>query len=386
MLHVRVPLRWRVDPGSRVVDTVDCVVIGAGVVGLAVARRMAQRRLETIVLEAAAEIGSGTSSRNSEVIHAGIYYPAGSLKARLCRLGRDLLYDFCSHRGVEYRRCGKLIVATSEHQRVDLERIAAAARANDVADVTWLTRAEARALEPELECRFALHSPSTGIVDSHGLMIALLADYQNAGGVLALRSAVSGGFRGPGGIRLLVGNDTELQARIVINCAGLQAQAVAGVLDGQASGSIPPLYLAKGNYYVLLRGKCPFSRLIYPTPEAAGLGTHLTLDLSGRGRFGPDVEWIEHIDYAVDPRRAEHFYAAIRTYWPALPDHALEPGYAGIRPKLQAAGRPPADFLVQGSEIHGVPGLVNLFGIESPGLTAALALAEHVASLLRVPA
>jgi L-2-hydroxyglutarate oxidase LhgO len=216
-------------------------------------------------------------------------------------------------------------------------------------------------------------------------MIALLADYQNAGGVLALRSAVSGGFCGPGGIRLFVGNDTELQARIVINCAGLQAQAVAGLLDGQASGSIPPLYLAKGNYYVL-RGKCPFSRLIYPTPEAAGLGTHLTLDLGGRGRFGPDVEWIEHIDYAVDPRRAEHFYAAIRTYWPALPDHALEPGYAGIRPKLQAAGRPPADFLVQGSEIHGVPGLVNLFGIESPGLTAALALAEHVASLLRVPA
>ena len=360
-------------------------MIGAGVVGLAVARSMAQRRLETILLEAAAEIGSGTSSRNSEVIHAGIYYPAGSLKARLCRAGRDLLYDFCNDRGVEHRRCGKLIVAVSEHERVDLERIAAAALANDVTDVTWLTRAEARALEPELECRFALHSPSTGIVDSHGLMVALLGDFQAAGGILALRSEVSGGFCGPSGIRLLIGNDTELQARIVINCAGLQAQAVAGVLDGLAADSIPPLYLAKGNYYVL-RGKCPFSHLIYPTPEAAGLGTHLTLDMGGRGRFGPDVEWIEHIDYAVDPRRAERFYAAIRAYWPALPDRALEPGYAGIRPKLQASGGPSADFLVQGPEIHGVAGLVNLFGIESPGLTAALAIAEHVASLLRVPA
>ena len=366
------------------VDTVDCVVIGAGVVGLAVARSMAQRGTETILLESADEIGSGTSSRNSEIIHAGIYYPAGSLKARLCRAGRDLLYEFCDKRGVGHRRCGKLIVAVSEHERVALERIAAAARANDVTDLSWLTRAEARALEPELECRIALHSPSTGIVDSHGLMVALLGDFLTAGGILALRSAVSGGFCGPGGIRLLIGDDTELQTRNVINCAGLQAQAVAGLLNGVAVDSIPPLYLAKGNYYVL-RGKCPFSHLIYPAPEAAGLGTHLTLDLAGQGRFGPDVEWIEHIDYAVDPRRAEHFYAAIRTYWPALPDRALAPGYAGIRPKLQAPGRPPADFLVQGPEIHGVAGLVNLFGIESPGLTAALAIAEHVANLVRPP-
>jgi L-2-hydroxyglutarate oxidase LhgO len=368
-----------------VVDTVDCVVIGAGVVGLAVARSMAQLRLETILLESAAAIGSGTSSRNSEVIHAGIYYPAGSLKARLCRTGRDLLYDFCNDRGVEYRRCGKLIVAAAENDRAVLERIAAAARANDVTDVTWLTRAEARALEPELECRFALHSPSTGIVDSHGLMVALLGDFQAAGGILALRSAVSGGFCEPSGIRLLIDDATELQARIVINCAGLQAQAVAGVLDGLAAGWIPPLYLAKGNYYVL-RGKCPFSHLIYPTPEAAGLGTHLTLDLGGQGRFGPDVEWIEHIDYAVDLRRAEHFYTAIRAYWPALPDGALEPGYAGIRPKLQSSGDPPADFLVQGPQTHGVAGLVNLFGIESPGLTSALAIAEHVTSLVRMRA
>jgi L-2-hydroxyglutarate oxidase LhgO len=364
---------------------VDCVVIGAGVVGLAVARSMAQRGMETILLESAAEVGGGTSSRNSEVIHAGIYYPAGSLKATLCRAGRDLLYDFCRERGVEHRRCGKLVVAVSEHERIALERIAAAARANDVTDLSWLTRAEARSLEPELECRFALHSPSTGIVDSHGLMVALLGDFQTAGGILALRSPVLGGFSGPDGLRLLIDNDAELQARNVINCAGLQAQAVAGVFDGMAADSIPPLYLAKGSYYVL-RGKCPFSRLIYPVPEAAGLGTHLTLDLGGQGRFGPDVEWIEHIDYAVDPRRAELFYAAIRTYWPALPDGALAPGYAGIRPKLHAPGGPPADFLAQGPEFHGVTGLMNLFGIESPGLTAALAIGEHVAHLVQTPA
>jgi L-2-hydroxyglutarate oxidase LhgO len=362
-------------------DTVDCVVIGAGVVGLAVARRMAQRGLETLLLETEAEIGSGTSSRNSEVIHAGIYYPAGSLKAQLCRTGHKLLYEFCHDRGVEYRRCGKLIVAASEHERAALERITAAARANDVNDLVWLTRAEARAREPELECRFALHSPSTGIVDSHAFMLALLGDLEAAGGVLALRSAVSGGVCGSSGIRLRIADDSELQARIVVNCAGLQAQAVAGALDGLAPGAIPPLYLAKGNYYVL-RGKCPFSHLIYPAPEAAGLGTHLTLDLSGQGRFGPDVEWIERIDYAVDPRRAERFYSAIRAYWPALPDGALTPGYAGIRPKLQAPGGPPADFLIHGPQTHGVPGLVNLFGIESPGLTAALAIAEHVGNLV----
>jgi len=363
------------------VDTVDCVVIGAGVVGLAVARRLAQRGLETIVLEAEAEIGTGTSSRNSEVIHAGIYYPAGSLKARLCRTGRTLMYRFCRDRGVEYRRCGKFIVAAAEHERSAFEAIVAAARDNDVTDLVWLTRAEARAREPELECRFALHSPSTGIVDSHGFMLALRGDLEAAGGVVAFRSAVSGGHCGPGGIRLQIASGEELRARTVINCAGLQAQAVAGVLEGLDSSRIPPLYLAKGSYYVL-RGKCPFSHLIYPAPEAAGLGTHLTLDLGGRGRFGPDVEWVETIDYGVDASRAERFYAAIRAYWPALPDGALMPGYAGIRAKLQAPGGRPADFLIQGPETHGIAGLVNLFGIESPGLTSALAIAEHVASLL----
>jgi L-2-hydroxyglutarate oxidase LhgO len=363
------------------VDTVDCVVIGAGVVGLAVARRLAQRGLETIVLEAEADTGTGTSSRNSEVIHAGIYYPPGSLKARLCLSGRKLLYQFCRDRGVEYRQCGKLIVAGSERERAALESIATTARANDVTDLVWLTRAEARAQEPELECCFALHSPSTGIVDSHGLMQALLGDLEAAGGVVAFRCAVSGGYCDRTGIRLQTASDTELQARTVINCAGLQAQAVAGALEGLAASWIPPLYLAKGSYFVL-RAKCPFTHLIYPAPEVAGLGTHLTLDLGGQGRFGPDVEWVNHIDYAVDPRRADGFYAAIRAYWPALPDGALMTGYAGIRPKLQAPGGPPADFLIQGPQTHGIPGLVNLFGIESPGLTAALAIAEHVSDLI----
>jgi L-2-hydroxyglutarate oxidase LhgO len=365
------------------VDTVDCVVIGAGVIGLAVARRLAQRGLETIVLEAEAETGTGTSSRNSEVIHAGIYYPAGSLKARLCRIGRELLYQFCRDRGVDYRQCGKLIVAGSERERAALESIITRARANDVTDLIWLTRAEACAREPELECSFALHSASTGIVDSHGLMQALLGDLEAAGGVVAFRSAVSGGHCDRGGIRLRIASDTELRAPTVINCAGLQAQAVARTLEGLAATWIPPLYLAKGNYFVL-RGKCPFSHLIYPAPEAAGLGTHLTLDLGGQGRFGPDVEWVDHIDYTVDPRRADRFYAAIRAYWPALPDGALLTGYAGIRPKLQAPGGSPADFLIQGPQTHGIPGLVNLFGIESPGLTAALAIAEHVSGLIDV--
>ncbi|MDB6101490.1 MAG: binding site:FAD dependent oxidoreductase [Gammaproteobacteria bacterium] len=363
------------------VDTVDCVVIGAGVVGLAVARRLAQRGVETVVLEAEAETGTVTSSRNSEVIHAGIYYPAGSLKARLCLSGRKLLYQFCRDRGVEYRQCGKLIVAGSERERSALENIANMARANGVTDIVWLTRAEARAREPELECRFALHSPSTGIVDSHGFMQALLGDLEGAGGVVAFRSPASGGYCDRTGIRLQIAGDTEVQARTVINCAGLQAQAVARALGGLPASCIPPLYLAKGNYFVL-RGKCPFSHLIYPAPVAAGLGTHLTLDLGGQGRFGPDVEWVDHIDYTVDPRRADHFYAAIRAYWPGLPDGALAAGYAGIRPKLQAPGGPPADFLIQGPLTHGIPGLVNLFGIESPGLTAALAIAEHVSELI----
>ena len=362
---------------------VDSVVVGAGVVGLAVARALARQGRDVLVLETEAVIGSGISSRNSEVIHAGIYYPRGSLKARLCRLGRDALYAYCLERGVAFRRCGKLIVATSERDRPALERIALAAEANGVHDLAWLSRAEATALEPELECLFALHSPSTGIIDSHGLMYAFVADIEAASGVLALRSAVQGGYCGPDGIVLRVVGEsaTELLAQTVVNCAGLEAQSLALSLDGFPAAAVPRRYLAKGNYYVL-SGRCPFSRLIYPAPEAAGLGTHLTLDLGGRARFGPDVEWIDEVDYRVDPARAERFYASIRMYWPGLPDGALEPGYAGIRPKLQAPGGGAVDFVIQGPQEHGVRGLVNLFGIESPGLTSSMAIADHVLSLL----
>lgn len=364
-------------------DHIDCIVIGAGVVGLAIARAVAIRGLETIVLEAESTVGLGTSSRNSEVIHAGLYYPAGSLKARFCRQGRDLLYEYCRDRGVEVRRCGKLIVATGDHatgdQHGSLERIYASARANDVADIEWLTRDEARALEPALECLFALHSPSTGIVDGHGLMRALRADFEQAGGTIAFRSRVSGGECGGAGLCLRIEDQGEIHADIVINSAGLHAQSLAAAFDGFDRRWIPPLYLAKGNYFAL-RGRCPFTRLIYPVPNAAGLGTHLTMDTGGGARFGPDVEWVEHLDYAVDPHRAAGFYDAIRSYWPALPDEALSPAYAGIRPKLVPAGKSAADFMILGPETHGVAGLIHLFGIESPGLTSALAIGEHVAA------
>jgi len=368
-----------------VLGAVDCVVIGAGVTGLAVARRFAQNGLYTFVLEAADGAGTGVSSRSSEVIHAGIHYPAGSLKARLCRAGRILLYRYCREHNVGYRQCGKLIVAASPHDRTALARIVETARANGVTDLEWLTREEAQAREPALECRFALRSPSTGIVDSRALMLSLQADLEAAGGVAVFRTPVAGAdCRRRGRIRLRVGQDAEVEARFVINCGGLQAQAIAASLQGFDPSLIPPLFLAKGNYYVL-RGRCPFSQLIYPVPQAAGLGTHLTLDLAGQARFGPDVEWVETLDYSVDPHRARDFYAAIRTYWPALPDDALAPGYAGIRPKLQAPGAPPADFVIQGPQVHGIPGLVNLFGIDSPGLTCALAIAEHVVALLEPP-
>ena len=367
------------------VDAVDCVVIGAGVIGLAIARRFAQHDMDTLVLEAAEDIGTGVSSRSSEVVHAGIHYPAGSLKARLCRTGRILMDRYCRERNVGYRQCGKLIVASSEHDRAGLARVVETARANGVTDLVWLTREEARAREPALECRFALRSPSTGIVDSRALMLSLQADMEAAGGVAVLRTPVTGGdCRRRGRIRLSVGRDAELEARFVINCGGLRAQAIAASLQGFDPRLIPRLFLAKGSYYVL-RARCPFSQLIYPVPEAAGLGTHLTLDLAGQARFGPDVEWVETADYSVDPHRAQSFYAAIRTYWPALPDGALAPGYAGIRPKLQSPGAPSADFVIQGPQEHGIPGLVNLFGIESPGLTCALSIAEYVVALSLLP-
>jgi L-2-hydroxyglutarate oxidase LhgO len=361
-------------------EKVDCVVIGAGVIGLAVARALAVRGREVMVLEAEEAIGTGTSSRNSEVIHAGLYYPPGSAKAKLCASGKHLLYTYCEARGVGHSRCGKLVVAADEEQAGTLEKIVLTARANGVDDLRRLTAAQATALEPALSCVAALLSPSTGIIDSHGFMLALQADLESAGGTVALRSPVRSGRCGSDFIHLEAGSDgvIELAARVVVNSAGLQAQDVARRIEGIPRESIPSPIYAKGSYYVL-QGRAPFRHLIYPVPETGGLGVHLTLDMAGRVRFGPDVEWVEKLDYTVDPAGAERFYRLIRRYWPALPDHSLQPGYAGIRPKLSRAGTTSADFLIQGPEAHGVRGLINLYGMESPGLTSALAIGERVA-------
>lgn len=366
-------------------EKIDCAVIGAGIVGLAVARKLAASGREVLILEAESAFGTGISARNSEVIHAGIYYPAGSLKARLCVAGRHQLYAYCAERGIAHRRCGKLIVATGEGQTAELQRIAAGAAANGVDKLRLLSREEARALEPALECTAALLSPDTGIIDSHALMLSLLGDAERDGAVLAVNSPVRGGRVERDGIVLESGvgaGETAIQAARVVNCAGLGAQGFAHRLRGLAPDSVPPLHYAKGNYYALA-GKAPFSRLIYPVPEAAGLGVHLTLDLGGQARFGPDVEWIDRIDYRVAPERADAFYGEVRRYWPQLPDGALVPAYAGIRPKPHSPGEAARDFLVSGPAEHGIAGLVSLYGIESPGLTASLALAEHVVGRLQ---
>ena len=365
-------------------DRVDCVVVGAGVVGLAVARALALQGREVMVLEAADAIGTGISSRNSEVIHAGIYYPEGSLKARLCVAGNQQLYTYCAERGVGHRRCGKLLVATSDAQLAQLQSIIDKAKANGVLDLRLLTREEARTLEPQLECVAAVHSPSTGIVDSHGLMLALQGDLENAGGLVVLNSPVLKVNRVHSATILIAGDGAELQVNTVINAAGLGAQALAARFGGLAPEFVPPSYYAKGNYFNL-SGRSPFARLIYPLPEAAGLGVHLTIDLGGQAKFGPDVQWVSSPDdLLVDPARGEAFYAEVRKYWPALRDGALNPGYAGIRPKIQAPGEAARDFLIQGPAVHGVPGLVNLFGIESPGLTSSLAIGDYVSRLLAV--
>ena len=362
-------------------DRVDCVVVGAGVVGLAVARALALQGREVLVLEAAQAIGTGISARNSEVIHAGLYYPTGSLKARLCVQGRDMLYAYCVDRGVPHRRCGKLLVATSRAQLPGLESILQRARANGVNDLAWLSRGQAQAMEPALECVAALHSPSTGIVDSHALMLALQGDLEHAGGMVALNSPLSHATCAQDAIELVAIDGTVLLARTVVNAAGLQAPALAARFAGLGAEHVPPTHYAKGSYFTLA-ARAPFRHLIYPIPESAGLGVHLTLDLGGQAKFGPDVQWVDAPDdFGVDPARGEAFYAEVRKYWPGLPDGALVPGYAGIRPKIVGPDAPAADFLIQGPEVHGVPGLVNLFGIESPGLTSALAIAEHVAAL-----
>jgi L-2-hydroxyglutarate oxidase LhgO len=357
-------------------ESVDALVVGAGVVGLAVARELALAGREVVILEAEDAIGTHTSSRNSEVIHAGIYYPQGSLKARACVAGKELLYRYCVEHGVPHRRSGKLIVATSETQEKELLSIQRKAHANGVTDVVWMTKAQAAALEPAVSCVAALYSPSTGIIDSHALMLAYLGDAESRGAMLALNTQILGAQIVPGGFVVHTG-EMDVKCRLLVNSAGLRAPTVARRIEGFPAERVPRELYAKGNYYSL-SGRSPFSRLVYPVPEPGGLGVHVTLDLAGQARFGPDVEWIERIDYAVDARRAERFYAAIRRYWPGLPDGALLPGYAGIRPKTAGPGEAAPDFEVQGPRAHGVPGLVHLFGIESPGLTASLALADAV--------
>jgi L-2-hydroxyglutarate oxidase LhgO len=363
-------------------DRVECVVVGAGVVGLAIARRLAQAGLETVVLEAAEGIGTVTSSRNSEVIHAGIYYPAGSLMARMCVSGKRALYAYCRDHGIPHRNCGKLIVATTPSETEKLQSIKAHAEANGVLDMEVLSGETARELEPALNCDAALLSPSTGIVDSHGFMLALRGDAEAAGAACAFHAPLLRARAVAGGIELDVGGEAPmtLQCRLLINSAGLGAPAVARGIDGMPIELIPPAYLAKGNYFSC-SARAPFSRLIYPVPEPGGLGVHLTLDLAGQARFGPDVEWVDTIDYAVDPARAERFYPAIRRYWPTLPDGALMPSYSGIRPKIVPPAVARQDFMIQGPRDHGVAGLINLFGIESPGLTSSLAIADYVGEL-----
>jgi L-2-hydroxyglutarate oxidase LhgO len=367
-------------------DKVDCVVVGAGVVGLAVARALSLRGREVLLIEQHHAVGMETSSRNSEVIHAGLYYPSGSLKARLCVQGRDKLYAYCDERGIAYRRCGKLIVANSQAQFEKLAAIHAQAHANGCTEVVRLNASAAMVLEPSLSCIAALLSPNTGIIDSHAFMLALQGDAENTGAVSALGSKVTGGHVIENGIVIQVqasdGEETEFAAGTLINCGGLWAPQLASQISGLDQNATPTPFFAKGNYFSLA-GKAPFSHLVYPIPEAGGLGVHLTLDLGGQARFGPDVEWLEppqgEIDYAVDPRRADSFYREIRAYWPDLPDASLHPAYAGVRPKIAPPGAPATDFLFLS---HGCRHYLGLYGIESPGLTASLAIGEHAASLV----
>lgn len=363
---------------------IDCLVIGAGVVGLAVARELAQAGREVVIAEAAEGIGTQTSARNSEVIHAGIYYPPGSLKARVCVEGRKRLYRYLAERGLPHKACGKLIVATSESQKPALETIMARALASGVDSLRWLSGAEAKALEPEVRCEIALLSPETGVVDSHALMLSLLGECEAAGGSLALNTPIVGWRSEAEGFSVDFGGaePATYTVRSIVNSAGHGAPKLLRQLEGFPAQHVPVQHYAKGNYFALT-GRQPFSHLVYPVPEAAGLGIHATIDMGGRVKFGPDVEWVEHDqDLVVDPARADKFYAAIRTYWPTLPDGALVADYAGIRPKLHGPTEPMPDFRIDGPEIHGVANLVNLLGIESPGLTSSLAIAEMVVDRL----
>lgn len=369
---------------------IETVVIGAGVIGLAVARACAEAGSEVMVLERHGRIGAETSSRNSEVIHAGIYYPAGSLRARLCVKGRRLLYDFAAEFGIPAKRCGKLVVATEASEIAALDRIAASATGAGVDDLRQLSSAEARRLEPDVECAAALLSPSTGIIDVHALMLALEGLIGAQRGQVVLNSAVEDlSLTPPGDFAITTeGADgrTTITARNLVIAAGLEAQRLSGLIHGKAAGSYTPpqLYLAKAHYYVLA-GRAPFTHLIYPVPAEGGLGIHLTLDMAGQARFGPDLTWVDRVDYTFDDadgRRRAAFENAIRRYWPELPAGLLQPGYTGIRPKIHPPGTPTADFAIHGPSAHGIPRLVCLYGIESPGLTSSLAIAEDVARLL----
>ncbi len=368
---------------SQPLDTVDCIVVGAGVVGLAVARTLARAGIEVVVLEGADCIGSGTSSRNSEVIHAGIYYPTGSLKSRLCVRGRDMLYEYCETRGVPYRNCGKVIVAVDEEQVARLEALHRKAQDNGVDCLVPLDAAGLRAKEPEVVGTAALWSPVTGIVDTHGLMLAFQGEAEDHGAMIAFESPIDSGLVTPGGIEIATGGGEplRLRCRMLVNAAGLHAHALAERTEGLEPPHRPRHRYARGVYFSY-SGRVPFSRLIYPVPVPGGLGTHLTLDMAGGARFGPDVEWIDEVDYHVDPGRKPAFLAAARAIWPDIDPSRLQPGYAGVRPKLSGPGEPAADFLISGPAEHRLAGLVNLFGIESPGLTASLALADEVARRL----
>ena len=365
-----------------IMEKVDCVVIGAGVVGLAVARRLALAGREVIMLEKADSIGTETSSRNSEVIHAGLYYPTNSLKATLCVRGKQMLYRYCDEHGVTYQRLGKIVVATDESEIVALEKYFKQSHLNDVTDVRWLTLDEVHAMEPAVRCVAALHSPSTGIIDSHGLMLAYQGDLEDRGGVIAFNTPVLSGRAAGDGIELNVGGaeSMTISCNTVINSAGLYAQDIARTITGIPLETIPKIYYAIG-HYVTTSVRSAFSRLIYPVPVAGSLGLHVALDLAGQMRFGPDITWIDRIDYTYDESRIPKFYESIRRYYPDLKDGILQPGYTGIRPKLHAAGTPAPDFMIQSSRDHGVSGLINHYGIESPGLTSSMAIADHVYQL-----
>jgi len=366
-------------------DRVDSIVIGAGVVGLAIARQLAASGREVLVLERNPGIGQETSSRNSEVIHAGLYYPEGSLKARLCVAGKTMLYQYCEARGIEYRRCGKLIVAAGSGQTVALKNLQRQGIVNGVDDLTLLSKSELSDIEPEVRGHAALLSPSTGILDSHSLMLCLQADLESLGGSVVCRTSAAGGMIRRSKLLVdVVSGDTSMtvETSTLVNAAGLGAYEFARRLQGFPQHLVPQIHYAKGNYFSY-QGPNPFRRLVYPLPSQGGLGIHATMDLAGQLRFGPDVEWVSQVDYSISSDRARSFQRAIRSYWPGLPDDSLAPAYCGIRPKLCGPGEPAVDFCIQGPSEHGIPGMFQLFGIESPGLTAALAIAEYISHSLK---